>query len=545
MTQRTALSPALLPWHKLALLAALALAWLWPGLVGHQPWKPDEAQTFGVVYALLQGGDWRVPMLAGQAALDQAPLYHWVAAAFARVFGGWLLPLHDAARLATGFFMGLALLFAGLTGRELLGEGNGRIAVLLFIGCLGLMLRAHEMIPDVALLAGFAAACYGLVLGLRSYWGGVALGCGLGVMFLARSSVIWALLPLTALCLPLLGREWRSLRWLRAGLLGLLVALPWVLSWPLALYLHQPALWREWLALLSPLPQLAQAAQLPWREHFDYLRMLPWFAWPAWPLALWALWQGRAHWRTPRLLLPLLLFGLGLLLLSAGPDTRDVRALPLLLPLALLATEAVKTLRRGAAAALDWFGLTTFGLLAAFFWFAWVALMTGVPQRYAAHLLRLQPGYQPEFAWGGFLLALAYSLAWVAIVSRLRRGNRRAVVNWAAGATLLWGVFMSLWLPWLDAGKSYRGVLGQLREVLPVQAGCVAGRGLGVPQRALLHYHAGLLVRQGDASERACRYLLLQGDSRRPAQTEPGWRLLWSGHRPGDKLERFWLYERG
>ena len=33
-----------------ALFGLLCLAWLLPGLIAHDPWKPDEAYTFGVVY---------------------------------------------------------------------------------------------------------------------------------------------------------------------------------------------------------------------------------------------------------------------------------------------------------------------------------------------------------------------------------------------------------------------------------------------------------------------------------------------------------------
>ena len=32
------------------LIALLSLAWLLPGLLAHDPWKVDEAHTFGVVF---------------------------------------------------------------------------------------------------------------------------------------------------------------------------------------------------------------------------------------------------------------------------------------------------------------------------------------------------------------------------------------------------------------------------------------------------------------------------------------------------------------
>ena len=62
------------------LILILCLAWLLPGLVGHDPWKPDEAYTFGVVYEILQGGSWIIPQIAGEAFVDKPPLFHLTAA---------------------------------------------------------------------------------------------------------------------------------------------------------------------------------------------------------------------------------------------------------------------------------------------------------------------------------------------------------------------------------------------------------------------------------------------------------------------------------
>src|ERR1041384_6927991 len=86
----------------------LLAAWVALGLFGHDPWKPDEAYTFGLVYQMLQNGDWVVPTLAGEPFVEKPPLFFWTAALFARAFGD-VLPLHDAARLATGFYVALTL----------------------------------------------------------------------------------------------------------------------------------------------------------------------------------------------------------------------------------------------------------------------------------------------------------------------------------------------------------------------------------------------------------------------------------------------------
>ena len=85
---------------KTVLFVVVCLAWLLPGLVGHDPWKLDEAVVFGVVSEMVRTGDWISFRIAGEPFLDKAPLFIWTSAAFAKVLGG-LIPLHDAARWDT------------------------------------------------------------------------------------------------------------------------------------------------------------------------------------------------------------------------------------------------------------------------------------------------------------------------------------------------------------------------------------------------------------------------------------------------------------
>src|SRR5688572_23705924 len=108
------------------LVVVLCLAWALPGLVAHDPWKSDEAYTFGIVYEMLSGGSWIAPSLAGEPFLREPPLYYLTAAASGALLSP-LLPLHDAARLATGAWALLALLFCGLAARELNGPGAGAL----------------------------------------------------------------------------------------------------------------------------------------------------------------------------------------------------------------------------------------------------------------------------------------------------------------------------------------------------------------------------------------------------------------------------------
>lgn len=535
---------------SLFLLIALCLGWILPGLIGHQPWKPDEAYSFGLIYHILQSGDWIVPTLGGEPFMEKPPLYYLTAALLGKLFS-FVLPLHDATRLTTGFFMGVALLLTGMTSRELWGKGHGRLAVLLLISCLGLLIRGHEMITDTALLAGFAMAIYGLALSRRRYaLAGFWLGTGAGIGFMAKGLLAPGIIGLTALLLPMLFRQWRDKNYLLCLGIALLAAIPWLVIWPTLLYLRSPALFREWFWINNLGRFLGFAKLGPGSGHLPYLKILPWFAWPALPIALWTLWnERRTVFNQPGIQLALTAFLVMLVVLSMASDARELYAMPMLLPLALLAAPGVNTLRRGAASALNWFSITTFGFITGVFWFFWFAIIFGHPVNQSIRLQKLQPGYIPTFEPVHFSIALFATLAWLFIIFKARSlpRNPRAILNSATGITLVWVIMMTICLPWLDAGKSYLSMITSMQQALPARHACIASSQLGEPQRALLEYYAGILTRRTETHRKnECKLLLVQGSAKNP-ESPPGpeWRKIWEGNRPGDRSERYWLFQRG
>lgn len=524
----------------------LCVAWILPGLIAHDPWKPDEAHTFGAVYSILEGGSWVVPHIAGEPFLDKPPLFYLSAAAAARVFSTFL-PLHDAARLVTGLWMALTFIFVGATARELHGEGRGAIAVLLLIGCFGLVLRSHQLITDVAMLTGFAMAYYGWALTLRRpAVGGFCMGTGVGIAFLANGLLPLVIAGCIAVFLPAISRHWRTRGYGAAFLVAVLAAAPWIIIWPVLLYRQAPALFHQWLwdenigTYLGSTPGLS-----PGTTH--YFEILPWYAFPAWILAIWTLWRARGPGLArPGITLPIMGFAITLALLSGSADARELLALPLLLPIVLLAVPAPDTLRRGASNAWYWFGVMTFSFFIAVFWFYWSGLELGVPARLHAHLHRIRPGYTPGFRWIPFALGLAYTLAWCAILARLKRSAQRPLLTWSAGITVMWALLATLFVGWADVSKSYRGMIASMELALPKHYDCIASRNLTEPQRAMLHYFAGIITYREEVPgrQRDCQLLLTQGVPQYEVIPRGAWRKIWEGSRPRDKNERYRLYQR-
>jgi 4-amino-4-deoxy-L-arabinose transferase-like glycosyltransferase len=524
------------------LVAVLCAAWILPGLVGHDPWKPDEAYTFGVVHEIMKGGSWIVPALAGEVFLSDPPLFHLTAAAAAWTLAP-LLPAHDAARLVTGIYMALTFLFCALAGRELNGGRHGAVAALLLLGCFGLVLRGHQLITDAAALSGFAAVYYGLALALRrAAAGGFWAGAGIGLVFMTQGLLEAAAAALLAMVLPVFA-AWRTRRHAVALAVAALSAAPWLLIWPALLYQHSPELFGLWL----------------WQENIArlqgdilagmlyYLRLLPWYAWPVWPVALWALWSARqGGLAQPALALPWAGFVVTLAVIGAATETRELYALPLLVPLALLATPVADKLRRGAANAWYWFSAMGFTFFVIVAWVYWSGLELGMPARLHAHLLRLQPDYEPGFRLLPFALGAAYTLLWIAALVTVRRSGVRPVVVWAAGCTTLWALAATLFIGWVDTSKSYRATAASLRQALPKKYDCISSMGLGHSQRAMLHYHAGIITwrEEVESRRRRCTLMLVQGHPRLETPPPGAWKKIWEGSRPRDRDEIFRLYQR-
>ena len=117
---------------------------------------------------------------------------------------------------------------------------------------------------------------------------------------------------------------------------------------------------------------------------------------------------------------------------------------------------------------------------------------------------------------------------------------------WATGVTVIWGLAATLFIGWIDTGKTYRGMLASMETALPSTYRCMASRDLGEPQRALLHYFTGIVTHRDEVPERRrdCDLMLVQGT---PQQEDPpagDWIKIWEGNRPGDRSERYRLYRR-
>lgn len=533
-----------------AIFLILVAAFLLPGLIGHDPWKQDETYIFGIIEHLLDTGDWVVPTMAGEPFMEKPPLYYWLGAATARLFASWL-PLHDGARLATGIFMMIACGSLGWVSRYWWNAASGRYSVFALLGCLGTVFYSHLMLTDIPVLAGFAlAACGFATARTRAVTGGVVLGLGVGMGFLAKGMLAPGVLGLTAILLPLFFKTWRERSYYRGLAIALLTALPALLIWPVALYMRSPSLFMEWFWLNNLGRFVGFSVPMLGAPHTAYFwsETLPWFLFPALPLALMALWQQRDNaqaWAPVQFSLTLFAVLLAVLWISAS--ARPNYALPLLVPLCLLAGPAVDAFPARLDRAWDWSSRVLFGTLAVVIWsiWAWLLVRGPLPESLAALGQYLPLDYRPTFDVNIVTTALLLTALPVLVARALKGVQGRGLVTWVAGLALCWGLISTLWLGWLDYAKSYRSVFVSMRMALPREHHCIASAGLGESERAMLHYILGVnTVRTEVKTHNNCDLLLINGLAVMPPHNvDRRWRLVWEGARPSDLRERFWLFE--
>ncbi|MDO4641852.1 MAG: glycosyltransferase family 39 protein [Neisseria sp.] len=517
------------PW----LLLLLVFAWLWPGIFSHGLWNPSEPTVNAAIKEMLDNGQVWIPTALGEPQFNIPPIYLWLANACRHLFSPWLTDAYSASRFASVIFTSIGLTASGMAGFHLLGRHQGRSVVLIMVGSAGLISSAHMLNGMSVQFAALSLVLYGFALACsRVIMASLLLGIGLALLSVSAGYLIPFSLLLTAVSL-LASPHWQKKRYYISLFGALAIGLPLMTIYPSALFKTNPALFETW--------RLYHAfGSFGGFENFHtafsagyYLKNLLWFAFPAWPLAIWTLSRGNLA-KEPWMVLALAwLVEIGLLLV-VEPATYQDNLLWILPPLALLGAAKLDSLRRGAAAFLNWFGIMTFGLAALFLWLGFFAMNYGWPAKLAERSAYFSPFYIPDINALPMLVALLFSPVWLWAITRKNIRGRQAVTNWAAGTTLVWALMMTLFLSWLDKAKSYRPVVEHMEAAAPADLlngqACI---GIAAHEKAARLAWGEYSRLSLHVNDEGCAYRLVL--TRKNEPQPQGWQKIWQGNRPRSK----------
>ncbi len=522
------------------LLLLFCAAYVLPGLFGRDPWRNADQAAFGYMLAMAEGRTpWTAPTIGG-LPLETALLPHWLGAGSISL----LSPLIDAplaARVPFGLLLALVLVLTWYAAFQLArteaaqplpfafgGEadtvGYARAmadgALLALIATLGLLQLGHENTPELVQLFAAALALWSLSAApFRRYRARLAAFAALPLLAASGAPTIAVLFGIAGTVIAARstyaqGRAYAP--WIAAATLTAAVLGWWLRTWA----------WRVGFEATS-------------EQLFQLGRLLLWFLWPAWLLALWTVWRWRRHLAKRHITAPLALAFVSLVACVAGGGFD--RALMIGLPaFAVLAAFALPTLKRSTTSAIDWFSVFAFSIAALAVWVIYAAFITGTPAKPAANIARLAPGFEGSFSALPFAVAVAATLAWIALV-RWRTGRHRAAL-WkslvlpAGGVALAWLLLMTLWLPLLDYARSNRPWVARIAPHVPAGA-CVDAPGYARAAVASLEQYGRWRVEARADHAGACPVRLRQERRGQRIEIPRGWDVAARVRRPTDRDE--------
>ena len=553
------------------IIVALTLIYGFAGLFFRDPWKNEDAIGFGGMWTLFRGNstDWIVPHLAGRDVSLGAPLPYWMGATLIDWFG-WLIGAANAARLysAICFFSAalaiwyatyllgrrrevqpMALAVGGQPDLKSYGMTLADGALLIFLACVGLAQRGHETTPMMAQLMGISIVLYGTVRGLDKPWQG-SLWTGLGIAIVALSSnLTLSLMIVSSTIIAVIASNAKlRFRWtLTSTVLGLIGFAIWPIIWYLA---DLPDQWRH--IAQEGWRNVPEMRTTPSLASLSFLSVNFWaYAWPVWPLAMislahWGRVKEAGAWRAPHLCIPLSIFIGSLIYVLFRLEANEHDLLILIPSLSIIAAFSLPILKRSMISFIDWFAMFSFTIIAIAIWVIWLAKVTGYPESTAANLNRLLPGFEGQFNALAFIVALAITGVWFAVVrwrtSRAPKEIWRCLIISASGTTLMWVLLMTLWLPTINYAKTYRYVSARLSQVVPTDGGCIDTSNLGLAQLASFDYFTKLNLRD----DPSCPWMLTHSQSEAKAYAQLNNKklsLIWEDRRAADRDERLRLYE--
>jgi 4-amino-4-deoxy-L-arabinose transferase-like glycosyltransferase len=135
--------------HPTALVLVAAAFALAVGFSRTPLWDEDEPRFAAIARAMVESGDWVVPIYNDALAVDKPVLMHWCMAAAMSVFG----PTEFAARLPSAVAVLLTALALLRAGRRWFDVETGVVGALAYVGCLLVGIEAHAATPDAILVA--------------------------------------------------------------------------------------------------------------------------------------------------------------------------------------------------------------------------------------------------------------------------------------------------------------------------------------------------------------------------------------------------------
>lgn len=529
------------PW----LLFLLVMIWISGTAFFHSPWEPYEPFVLAVVKGILINNSWIVPYVANAPYLEIQPFYFWIFAAILKLFNIHnIVSIANSVRIINTMIIFGIVFLTGRTGSKLSAYKNGRTTVLILVSTIGFINNAYQLSPNILILLGFSLYLYSLercdeLPGLSA----CLLFIGLFFISISFTFEFIAIALFLLLLMPCVSKSWRNINYLYTTSIGFSLFAVVFLMYSYQLFQVNSDFFEAWKFRYSVLSV--------WQNYHFYSQLiqvisaLSWYILPGWILVMWTLYKRKkAIFEDKMIVLNLSLTLLILIFALFSSRSIESNLFPLVLPIAMLGSLEIDSIRISVGALFNWFSIFIFGLIGLIIWFLYFVLIFNYPKNIAIQLSYYSQNYHYNFNIWQLLAAIIITVIWLFMITRRHIRGRELISNWASGTTFVLILFMALCLPWFDAVLSFKDIVHNSTKYLE-KTQCIATNGNYSSQSALWYYYENLNLLPSflNINFTLCNQAIVVTDDIRQIDM-PNWKILWVGHRPIDKKYYYVIHHK-
>ena len=529
------------PW----LLFVLVVIWILGTAFFHSPWEPYEPFVLAVVKSILRNKSWLVPYVAHVPYLEIQPFYFWIFAAILKLFNvNNIYSIAGSVRLINTLIIFAIIAFAGRIGSGLSAYKNGRSVTLILISCVGFINNAYQLSPNILVFLGFCLYLYALQrhqeLPGISGW---LLFLGLLFISLAFTCEFILIGLLILLLLPAIDKHWRTRDYLLTTMIAIVLFATIFFLYCYQLKQVNEDFFIQWQQRYTAI--YTHQHYNFWQQLLSMLTMLSWYTLPGWFLVLWSCYKRRLKLFKDKTITAAIYLGALLFLFTLISGNGIENAIfPIVLPIALLASLEIDSIRISIVSLLNWFSIFIFGIAGIGIWASYFIFILNYPRDVVNKLLAFSHGFSYNFNIWQLELAVLITLIWLFMITRRHIRGREVITNWASGTTFVVILFMSLCLPWFDAMLTFKPmVMSSLKHI--DRNGCVATNANYSTQSALWYYYADINLIPGffNVDNSLCNQAVIATDNIATIN-QHNWQIVWSAKRPIDKKVYYVIQHR-
>lgn len=528
------------PW----LLFIMVIIWIGGATFFHSPWEPYEPYVVAIVKSIIHTNSWLVPYISsGNPYLDLQPFYFWIYALIIKIFN--FSDIANAIRLINCGIILITLYLIGKIGSNLSAFKNGRSVVMILISTIGFINNAYQLSPNIIILLGFSLYFWSIQHSLKTpgiAGGLMALGLILISINFTVEYIFIALLLL--LLLPFLDRSLRQFEYYIVVVSGISIFSIIFASYAWQLNKVNHLFFLEWVAKYFSFIEIKPSGFL--LNVLFYLQTLLWYLIPGWILVIWTVYKRRKKIFDDMMLCTSIIFALLLFICAVASGRQDESVIfPIIIPVVLLASVEIDSIRISIVSWLNWFSIFAFGAGGLAVIILYTTLNSGHPQDLLSKAQFYAPAYVFDFNIWQVILAGIITAIWIFMITRKHIRGREMVSNWASGTTFCLVLFVSLCLPWFNSVLSFKDIVDSSRPYLDKDVNsCIVTNERNRIQSAIWYYYADirLIPDSNFANNTQCKRALISVYNDKVIDY-PGWHVIWSNKRPID-FKRYMLLER-